>query len=888
MKKSIAFIFVALASVLTLSAQIKVSAPGVVGIDEQFNVTFTLTEKPSSFEWSPGENFQLVWGPQTGSSTSISIINGKTSRSSQYTYTYILMPRATGTYALPAASAEVGGSQVYSKTPQIEVVGNGASQQYGQGAGQSQQQPQQQTQNVQPTTSQQTQESTQAQATPASDLFMRFSLSRTSAVVGEPITATLKLFTRGSIAGFEDAKFPTFNGFWAQEVEAPQSIEFHRESVGDRIYNTAVLRKWVIIPQKSGTIAIDPAELVCLVQQRVSVGGNSIFDGFFDDYQTLRKRVVSTSYKVSVSPLPAGAPASFTGAVGNYRISAKLGRDSLKVHDAASLVVTVSGKGNVALVGAPKVNFPPDSEVYDTKTSDKLDKGSGGTSGAKVFEYPFIPRSHGDFTIEPIEFTYYDISSRKYVTLKTQAMDYHVEQGAATDSYVSPEGVSIPVSNRKDVRNLSEDIHYIETKLPALSSENTFFVGTGLFVVLIFVILLLSAAIGLVLAVFRKERSDVALVRTRGASKAARKRLALANGYLGKNLYSAFYEELHKALLGYAADKLNISVADLSKESIAAAFSAAGAPESLTAEYTALLDECEFARYSPDGGNAAMKGSYDRAAELISTLDANMKKGKSRFGAAILALLLIPGMSLTSAAQLGAQPREYVDSLWNRGVEAYADADYAGAYAAFTSIEALGLASPELYTNIADASYKRRDIASAILYYERALKLNPSDKDAKYNLDIARQMTQDRIDSVPEFFMKTWSRNICYSLSSNVWAVLFFVFLALCCAMLLVFFLSRRSVWRRTGFFAAIAAFLLMIPCIINACWQKNDFERRDAAIVFKPVCSAKSAPSGANDLFVIHEGTKVKVLDTVGDWTNISLSDGREGWVLSSSITII
>lgn len=887
MKKSIALIFIALASVLTLSAQIKVSAPGVVAIDEQFNITFTLTEKPSDFEWSPGENFQLVWGPQTGSSTSISIINGKTSRSSQYTYTYVLMPRVTGTYSLPAFCATLDGNQVYSKTPQIEVVGNGASQQ--QSSAQQQTQNYNQSQSAPAAAMPQGQEPQQSQSTPSSDLFMRFSLSKTSAVVGEPITATLKLFTRGSIAGFEDAKFPTFNGFWAQEVEAPQSIEFHRESVGDKIYNTAVLRKWVIIPQKSGTIAIDPAELVCLVQQRVSVGGNSIFDGFFDDYQTLRKRVVSTSYKVNVSALPAGAPASFTGAVGSYKISAKLGKDSLKVHDAASLTVTVSGKGNVALVGAPKVNFPPDSEVYDTKTSDRLDKGSGGTSGSKVFEYPFIPRSHGDFTIEPIEFTYYDISSRKYVTLRTQAMDYHVEQGTATDSYVSPDGVSIPVSNRKDVKNLSEDIHYINTKLPSLSSENTFFVGTGLFVALIFIIILLSAAIGVMVALFRKERSNVALVRTRGASKAARKRLSMANGYLNKNLYSAFYEELHKALLGYAADKLNINMADLSKEGIAAAFTTAGAPETLISEYTALLDECEFARYSPQGGNAAMKESYDKAAELISTLDENMKKGKSHFGiAAVTALLFVPALMTMNATTLKAQPGEYVDSLWNQGVSAYANADYAGAYSAFTSIEALGLTSPELYTNIANASYKQRDLASAVLYYERALKLDPSYKDAKYNLEIARQMVQDRIDSVPEFFMKTWSHNICYSLPSNVWTVLFFVFLALCCVMVLVFFLSRRGVWRRIGFFSAIVAFLLMMPCVVNASWQKSDFERRDTAIVFKSVCSAKSAPSGTTDLFVIHEGTKVKVLDTVGDWAKISLSDGREGWVLTSSITII
>lgn len=858
-----------LLAALTASAQIKVDVPNVVGIGEQFNITFTLSEKASHFEWTPGDNFQLVWGPQTGSSTSITMVNGKTTRNSQYTYTYVLMPKVKGTFSLPAAHATVGGNDLYSSSPKIEVVGDGASSQ-GQGSASS----------SAGESSQSQRRSSQGQD---QEIFMRLTLSRTSAVVGEPINATLKLYTRGAIAGFEDAKFPSFNGFWSQEVEAPQNIEFRRESLGDKIYNTAVLRRWVLIPQKTGVINIDAAELVCLVQQRIS-SGNSIFDGFFDDYQTIRKRVNSSAYSVTVSPLPSGAPASFTGAVGSYRISAALSKDSLKVHDAASLSITVSGTGNVALVGAPKPVFPPDSEVYDTKTSERMDAGSGGTSGSKTFEYPFIPRSHGDFVIEPVEFTYYDISKRKYVTISTPELPFNVAPGEGTAYVNNDGGVNIPTSNRKEVRTLGEDIHYITTRMPKLSSQSTFLIGTGLFWGLLAGLVLLAVAVYFIASKLRKDRSDVALVRTRGASKMARKRLASAGQYLEKNLYSAFYEELHKALLGYAADKLNMGASELGKESIAASFREAGAPDGLITEYVALLDACEFARYAPDSGNAAMQESYDKAMTVISSLDANMKKksASSVARAIILALMLMP------ATSAWAQPSQYVDSLWNTGVAAYADADYVLAQKAFTDIEALGLSSPELYTNIADCCYKNRDVAHAILYYERALRLDPSHKDARYNLEIAMALTQDRIEAVPEFFLKTWCRKLCYSLSSNTWTVLFILLFSAALALVLTFLLSRGSAARKAGFFGAIAAICLSIPCAVNAGWQKSDYLHRDSAIVVRPVSSTKNAPSGTSDLFVLHEGTKVRILDTVGDWTRISIADGREGWIRSNDIEII
>ena len=331
MRKWMLWIVALLAAGTLARAQttVQVQAPGVVAADEQFNVTFVVEGEnaPSAFSWEPGDDFKLVWGPQKGTSTSITIVNGKKTRSSQTTYTYILMPRSTGAFTLPAASATVKGETISSGRFRVEVVTNAATSSS----------PKNSSGNAQKPSQSQPQAATGEVA--SSDLFLRLSLSSNSVVVGEPVTATLKLYQRVNIAGFEDVKFPTFNGFWSQEVFAPTNIEFHRESIDDKIYNAAVLRRWVLIPQLSGDIAIDPAELVCQVAVRTQSGPRSIFDSFFDDdVRTLRKRVLSARQVVHVRALPAGAPASFGGGVGSFTVSARLTRDSLSAHDAASLL----------------------------------------------------------------------------------------------------------------------------------------------------------------------------------------------------------------------------------------------------------------------------------------------------------------------------------------------------------------------------------------------------------------------------------------------------------------------------------------------------------------------------------------------------------------------
>lgn len=850
---------------------IRVEAPKVVAADEQFNVTFVIEggDKPTDFQWSSGSDFQVLWGPQSGHSTSIQIINGKATRSEQHTYTYVLRPTGSGKFNIPAASVKVKGKEIYSESVSVQVAAAGAAS--SQSSSSSAQ-------------SQQARPSGQSQSSAAgiqdSDIFLKLELSRSKVVVGEPIIATIKLYQRVNIGGFENVTFPTFNGFWSQEIEAPTNIEFEREVLDGQIYNSALLRKFVIIPQHEGQVKIDPAEMVCLINIRVSPGGMSIFDGFFDDYRTVRKKVSTGEITVNVSPLPAGAPASFGGGVGSFNISAALSRDSLKTHEAASLLVTISGRGNVSLLEAPKVKFPPDMEVYDTKISEKVDKN--GLSGSKYYEFPFIPRSHGEFVIEPIKYSYYDVDQGRYVTLETEPITVNVARGNETDAG----GVVIAGPSQKDVRTLGSDIRFISTKNPDLKDKGKFMMGSVPFWIMSVLIAALAFISWLLFRHVAARRADVVGAKNRKATKMALKRLHLAGTFLKQNLYTAFYEELHKALLGFISDKLNIPAAELSKEKISEALATEGVEDGYADKFISILDACEFARYAPAAGHEAMAAHYAEAVEVISSIDSNMKgkKNTNRTTFAILVFLMfVPGIA-------HAQSESFADSLWISANAAYAEGRWSDAVDGYEMISSMGLESAALYCNTGDAYFKDGNVPMAIVYYERSLKLDPSYDDARYNLELMNAAIQDRIDPVPEFILKVWARDICYMMDSNAWAVLFLVFLALTFAMVLLFVLAPTAGGRRTGFFVGIVMLIFAVMSVSFSVWQKKDYMSADEAVVMRPVTSVKSSPAAesSTDLFILHEGTKVKIIDSVGRWNNIELADGRQGWLPSEDIEVI
>ncbi len=608
MKYRLLSLLFAFAIIPVLGAQnvsFTMDAPAVVALNEPFKVVYTCDKSVDKFNAPDIPDFDILAGPTQFTSQSTSTINGKRTSSFQVSFTYILQPRSEGIFTLPKASVSVGGKTYYSNESKIEVVKESDSSSSGANSG----------------NDASSGKSSYSSGPSEDDIFLKMSINKTSAVKGEPVIATIELFTKVPIMAFEDIRFPTFNGFWSQEIESPQNVNFERRNYKGTIYNVALLRKYMLLPQQDGTIEIDPASMVAQIQIRMSGGGNSIFDDFFGNYQTIRKRLVSDRLAVRVKPLPANAPQSFSGGVGRFDMSVDMGRDSLSLHEASSVRVTISGTGNVNLVEPPKLSFPADFEVYDVKTEDRTSSNSGGTQGSKIFEYPFIPRVPGVYEIPPVEFSYYDTSSGVYRTIKSDPLTVKVGGGAS----VPASSLTVSAAGKQTVKVLGEDIRYINVKNLSLSRGVSFFVASPLYWIIVVLIVMAGYVSYRIMAGIVRKRGDVAGRKSRKANKIAKLRLQTANALLKQKLYSAFYEELHRAIMGYVADKFSMSFSDMSKENISEYVSSRGVDSEVAERLVSLIDACEFARYAPEASYEEMDKHYREAIEIITSLEDKFK-----------------------------------------------------------------------------------------------------------------------------------------------------------------------------------------------------------------------------------------------------------------------
>ncbi len=602
MKRVILLIWTLLSLVqANAQGQFTVEAPNVVATGERFRLVFTATNlEPETFNAPEMENFMVLAGPTTSTMNRLEYINGRRTQSRSVSYTYILEAGTTGKFTIGEASV-VADKVTYRTQPvTIEVIQGSSS----------------------PAGTVREQDPVTGTEISDQDVFLRLDVSKRRVVKGEPLTATLKLYTRVNVSGAEDIRFPTFNGFWSQEVYAPQQIDWQRENVNGEIYQVATLRRYVLLPQQSGPIKIDPSEIVCVIQVRNTRRGQSLLDEFFDSYQTVRKRVLAPAVTINVSELPAGAPGTFKGAVGKFSISAGIGKESVKAHDAVSVFITITGEGNINLLEAPRVTFPPDFEVYDAKITDNSRSTGGTFSGSKTFEYPVIPRSHGDFTIDPVEFSYYDINSKRYITIRSQPLQLQVER--STD-LTAPGASYTPGTHRRAVESLGRDIRYIRTAVPAWRSKGKYLTGSYLYFVVLILILAVTWIVYVVLNKRREHMSDVIRVRNSKANKIARIRLKTAGVLLKQQLFEAYYEELHRALWGYIADKLGLSQADCSRERITEMLRERNVETDLIQNYTDLIESCEYARYAPDPGQMEKERIFDMAVKAISKMEQALK-----------------------------------------------------------------------------------------------------------------------------------------------------------------------------------------------------------------------------------------------------------------------
>jgi len=573
-------------------------APNALHAGEQFQLTYTVNQNVDEFTPPDFGNFQLLGGPSTGSSTSVQIVNGHTSSSSAYTFTYYLQaPAAAGKYSLAPATALYKKNKVQSNGVSIEVVGNSQA-----------------ASNAAPNNAQQNpQESKEVSG--QGDIFLRLEVDKKTTFIGEAITASVRLFTKVNISGIDQQQYkgPDFVNFYKQDVAIPQAT-FEREKVGNDIYSVAMLSKAIIFPQKSGEIRIQPFDLVAIVQKQVRRRSQNIFDDFFGTaYEQSRVGLKSLPVTITVKQLPANQPVDFKGAVGKFSISATANPLNIKTNDAVTFKISLTGKGNIKLLEGIKTDFPPTFEVYEPVIKTNID--NSGLSGNKVFEYTAIPRHAGRFDIPPFSLTYFDVNDRIYKSITTQSFEINVGKGANDSGTFVVNNLS-----KEDVALIGSDIRYIETK-SVFSKKSKFFFGTSWF----YGIFLLSSFLFILTLIVRNEQikrsADIVKMRNRKAGKVVTRRLKKARLLMKTGVKEEFYDELGKALWGYLSDKLSIPMAELSKESIIQKFKNSGIDESLTEQFFVLSELSEYARFAPGGMESNMQDIFEKAEKLISKLD---------------------------------------------------------------------------------------------------------------------------------------------------------------------------------------------------------------------------------------------------------------------------
>ncbi len=583
----------------------EINTPLMVTAGEMFRVEFVLTNAEpdkDSFKVPSFEGLEVLAGPTTATGHSFQSINGVSSSKSTFTITYVVMGQTAGNITITPAEVMVKGKRYTTKFTPIEVVAQSAKRDEQAAA----------------------EQGTAVQNQIAQDdILLRLNLSRSNVYQGEPIRASLTLYTRASIAGFEDVKLPSFNGFWSQELPV-DGYRATRQTLDGKVYDSQIIKEYLLYPQQTGTLTIEPADITAVAQ--VVMRTNRAFDPFFgggSEVYNVPRKLTTGRVNVTVKELPAGAPASFTGAVGSFTMDTQLPSTELKANSAASYTVKISGTGNLTFLQAPKLNLPSSFELYDVRSTESIRSTTAGTTGYRQFEYPFIARAEGEYDIPAIEFSYFSPEKNAYVTLSSAALTLNVapdgSAGAATPQQI------ITGTSKEGVRQLGSDIRFIKLGDAALSSVAAPLMFSGTYFIILLAIIVAAVVAYFVLRRAIRDSKNTVLVRNRRANKVAVQRFRAAEKFMREQNRHAFFEEMLRALWGYMSDKLNIPVSSLTKENIREELQRRGCPQEDAQRFTEIISRCDEAQYSP-AESVQMSDVYAEGVNIISRIESIIKR----------------------------------------------------------------------------------------------------------------------------------------------------------------------------------------------------------------------------------------------------------------------
>jgi hypothetical protein len=576
---------------------VKADYPRVVNLGETFSIFFTINSGGGEFSGPSFDGFYKLMGPQMSYSSSSQNINGKISQQTSYSYMYYFQATNPGKYVVAPGTFRYKNKDYKSDSIFIEVVKNQAGKQV----------------NSNNTTG--TEPSGQVNGE-GSDLFIRLNVSRNEVFVGEHLIAYVKLYTRVNLGGLNEIKFPAFNGFLRENLDTPPLRSLQEENINGVVYGTGLIQQFLLYPQTTGEITIDPVEITALIQQK-SAQTDPIFGDFFATYQSVPKAIASPPVKVIVKPLPGIKPEGFSGIVGSIDITASVNNDTINVNDAINFKVIIKGNGNLKLAASPVLKLSPDLEVYDPKVTDNITYSTGGSVGQKTFEYLLIPRHYGDFTIPSVTYTYFNTIKRQYEKITTKEFRFYARKG---DNQATPLTVFGGVS-KEEVKYLGKDIRFIKSGTKDLNKSDQPLITKRSFVTLYGFALIIFLVVLFIRREQVRRNSDLTVVRNRKAAKIAGKRLQKASSFLRSDTSDKFYEEISRALWGYLSDKLSIPVSELTRNSAINLLKSKGISDELVINLSSILDKCEFTRFSPSSSGTEASEIYEGALKFIKTVE---------------------------------------------------------------------------------------------------------------------------------------------------------------------------------------------------------------------------------------------------------------------------
>lgn len=866
MKKLHFIISLMFCAIEIIAQNINVSAPHTVAVGEQFKLMYTIqTQDVKGFRaGNIPDGLDVLMGPSTSSQSSFQMVNGHTSSSSSITYTYILSAEKAGTYTIPAAHATVNGKAATSPTWKIKV--SGQAQSNGGGNSNTHGNPGAQVRQAGATIS-------------GNDLFIRVSANKHRVHEQEPILLTYKVYTQVELTQLE-GKMPDLKGFHTQEIPLPQQKSFHLETVNGRPYRCVTWSQYVMYPQMTGKLEIPSITFKgIVVQENRNVDP---FEAFFNGgsgYIEVKKDIVAPAVNITVDPLPQ-RPADFSGGVGRFAVSASLDKQTVAANDPITLRVVVSGNGNLKLLKQPTIETPKDFDKYSPKTTDKTKLTANGLEGSMVYDYLFVPRHQGDFTIPAIHFTYYDTDTNSYKTITTKPLQIHVTPGNGGSG------------NVKDFSEKDQDIHGLKLSDDTTYAKDIIF-GSGIYTTAIIITLIVFA---MLLWIFRQRaiaNADIVGSRGRKANKVATKRLKRAAKLMQQHKESEFYDEVLRALWGYVGDKLNMPVSELSRENISEQLTNRNVNTDIITTFVEAIDECEYARYAPGEARGKMNSVYEKAMNGITNIDDFLKgkkkgndaygketsKNASNSGTPVMTLLILCLSLLSNVLSANAATKQEAD-------EAYAKGNY---QFTITTYEQIVKTSPsaENFYNLGNAYFRSENITKALIAYNKAALIAPADKDIRHNLQTARNRTIDKMQPQQNTFIVAVWQTFVDTFNTNTWAYISLLSLIVVVLLTLTYIFAEPVILRQLGFFGSITLFIVFVLSNICAYSQYSRLTANDGAIIVTDVCLVKKTPEKkAVDETTIHEGTHLRIIDeSIKGWYEVVLDDGTEGWIEESNV---